>query len=120
MRIDRRDMARLWDMLQAARDALSFVGGRQYEDLLTNSMLRNALERSLEIVGEAARCLSQGFRDQHPDIPWRGIIGLRNVLAHEYDEIRYDRLWIVCAERLPQLVQWLEGLGIEDMPEDRL
>ena len=52
MRPDVKDMARLWDMLDAARAAIEFTRGRRYEDLLADRMLRSAVERSLEIIGE--------------------------------------------------------------------
>jgi len=93
MRPDKEDMARLWDMLDAAQTAIQFTRNMQFEDFLANRLVRNAVERNLEIIGEAARCVSQPFRDAHHEIPWRPIIALRNVLAHEYGEIRYERLW---------------------------
>jgi len=114
---DRRDMARLWDMLDAARAIIEFIRGKRYEDLLRERMLRNAVERNLEIIGEAARSVSQGFRDAHPEIQWRAMVSLRNVLAHEYGEIRYERLWTISTEQLPVLVGQLEELGAEGPPE---
>ena len=66
---DVKDMARLWDMLDAARAAVEFTTGRRYEDFLADRMLRAAVERSLEIIGEAARRVSQPIRDQSPEIP---------------------------------------------------
>lgn len=113
MRPDTKDMARLWDMLDAARAIIEFIRGKRYDDLLRERMLRNAVERNLEIIGEAARCVSQGFRDAHPEIPWRAMISLRNVLAHEYGEIRYERLWTIATTQLPVLVKQLPDLGVE-------
>ncbi len=54
MQPDRQDMARLWDMLDAARAAVQFTQNRRFQDFLENRMLRNAVERNLEIIGEAA------------------------------------------------------------------
>jgi uncharacterized protein with HEPN domain len=117
MRPDPGDMARLWDMLDAARAAMEFTSGRRFEEFLNERLLRNAVERSLEIIGEAARRVSPSFRDLHPEVPWRAIIALRNVLAHEYGEIKYERLWVVCEERLPVLVRQLEAMGVEPPAE---
>jgi uncharacterized protein with HEPN domain len=117
MQPDGRDMARLWDMLDAARAIMEFIRGKRYEDLLRERMLRNAVERNLEIIGEAARCLSQEFREAHSETPWRAMISLRNVLAHEYGDIRYERLWAICTDQLPDLVEQLEELGVESPPE---
>lgn len=117
MQPESRDMARLWDMLDAARTIVEFIQGKRYEDLLANRMLRNAIERNLEIIGEAARNVSQETRDRSPQIPWKAIIALRNVLAHEYGDIRYERLWLVCKEELGALIRELEAMGVENPPE---
>jgi uncharacterized protein with HEPN domain len=114
MQPNEEDMARLWDMLDAAKAATEFAKGRRFEDFMTDRMLRNAVERNLEIIGEAARCVSQAFRDNIPAIPWRAIIALRNVIAHEYGEIRYERLWSLCAEQLAVLIRQLEDIGVKD------
>ncbi|MCF6284906.1 MAG: DUF86 domain-containing protein [Candidatus Hydrogenedentes bacterium] len=106
-------MAHLWDMLDAARAVLEFVHGRRFEDLLSNRMLRSAVERNIEIIGEAARRVSADTRDSLPDIPWRAIIGLRNVLVHEYDEIRHEILWKLCGGELPLLIRQLEATGAD-------
>jgi uncharacterized protein with HEPN domain len=62
----------------------------------------------LEIIGEAAGRVSESFRDVHPEIPWRQIIGQRNVLIHEYGEIKHERIWKVVKENIPQLIEWLK------------
>ena len=117
MRPDRQDMARLWDMLDAAQVITQFTRDRQFENFLEDRMVRNAVERNLEIIGEAARCVTQTFRDNHAEIPWRAIIALRNVLAHEYGEIRYERLWFLCIEQLPVLIRQLKDIGVRDVSE---
>jgi uncharacterized protein with HEPN domain len=69
-----------------------------------------AIERVLEIIGEAAGRISDSLRKAHPEIPWRQIIGQRNVLIHEYGEIKQDRLWKVAKENIPQLIEMLKPL----------
>ena len=113
---DVRDSARLWDMLDSARAIAAFLLGQTYYEFLSDRKLRNAVERNLEIIGEAARHISAEFRIQHPDIPWSSIIGLRNVIAHEYGEIQYEKIWSVCSNRLPILIAQLETLGIDNPP----
>ena len=83
-----RDIASLWDMREAARLIASFLHGVTYTDYEKNLMLRSAIERQLEIIGEAARRVSPEFQRAHPEIAWRNITGLRNILAHEYGEIK--------------------------------
>jgi uncharacterized protein with HEPN domain len=50
----------------------------------------------LEIIDEAARNVTENTRNLYPDIPWTSIIGLRNIIAHEYGEIRYEKVWGIC------------------------
>jgi uncharacterized protein with HEPN domain len=116
MRPEERDMGRLWDMLDSSRAVMAFTQGRCLADLLADRMLRSAVERGLEIVGEAARNVSIETRKNNPDIPWTSIIGLRNIIAHEYGEIRYEKLWGICIDRLPPLVRRLEDLGVDNLP----
>lgn len=117
MRPEEPDMARLWDMLDAARAISHFLQDRTLEDLCSQRMLRNAVERNLEIIGEAARHVSPETQSAYSAIPWNSIVGLRNVVAHEYGEILYEKVWIVCKERLPELIQQLEKTGVE-LPQE--
>jgi len=71
-------------------------------------MLQLAVERAPEIIGEAARNVSLEFQREHPEIPWIGIIGQRNILDHEYGAIKQDLIWEVVAVHLPDLVSRLE------------
>jgi uncharacterized protein with HEPN domain len=116
MRPDSKDMARLWDMLDAARTAVEFTERIGFQDFLEDRKTRNAVERNLEIIGEAARRVSQETRESLPDIPWRSVIGLRNVLAHEYGEIRYEILWTVVRDKLTPLIERLEAIGVDSPP----
>ncbi|MFH1744050.1 MAG: DUF86 domain-containing protein [bacterium] len=118
MRPDDKDMARLWDMLDAARAAVEFTGGLRFEVFLKDRKTRNAVERNLEIIGEAARGVSQETRHSYPDIPWQSIIGLRNVIAHEYGEILYEKIWGVCMSRLPMLIKQLETTAAENPAQE--
>lgn len=116
MQPEDRDAALLWDMREAAREIVEFVHGVSYVAFAADKKLRYAVERELMIVGEAASRVSEAFRDQHPEIPWSGIIGQRNVLAHEYGEVVITRVWRVAVERIPELLRQLEPL-IPPIPE---
>lgn len=110
MQPEERDAAYLWDMLQAARDATAVTSGVTAGALRGDRTRLLALERSMELIGEAARRVSGGFREKHPEIPWREMIGLRNILAHEYGRIDHDKLYATAAKDLPALVAALEKL----------
>ena len=89
---EQADVSYLWDMLTAARAVADFTSGRTFEEYSEDLMLRSAVEGQVEIIGEASRRVSEAFRQQHPEIPWSKIKGQSHVLAHDYEEIRHDRL----------------------------
>jgi len=76
------DNAWLLDMLMAARAVQSFVTGKTFADYEADLLLRSAVERQVEIIGEAAHGMSASFKRAHPDIPWRPIMAQRHRLAH--------------------------------------
>ena len=119
MAVDRDDNACLWDMLTAARAVKGFVQGRDFDGYLADLMLRSAVERQIEIIGEAARCVSKEFQAAHPEIPWRPIQAQRHVLAHEYGEIKHDRIWRVATVHIPDLIGQLGPLVPNPPQTDR-
>lgn len=103
------DDASITDMLLAAKDAVAYAGSDR-ETYMSDTIRQLAVERVLEIVGEAARRVSQEYQSAHAEIPWREVIGLRNVITHESDEIDRDRIWQFVQEQLPELITKLEPL----------
>jgi uncharacterized protein with HEPN domain len=102
-----RDAALIYDLITAAREIEQFVTNVEYRRFETDKMLRYAVERQLIVIGEAARRLSENFRKATPAIPWTAIIGLRNILAHEYGEILTERIWLVATRDLTSLIESL-------------
>jgi len=107
---DEMDAARLWDMLTYAEEICESLRGVTFEQYVRDKDRRMATERRLEIIGEAARHVSPAFREAHQEIPWRRIVGLRHVLAHEYGEIKQDTIFRVVSEHLPPLAAALRPL----------
>ena len=105
-----RDEALLLDMLLAAGDARRFVKGLDQAQFDASKLHGAAVARCIEIIGEAARKASREFRDAHPDIPSREIIGMRHRLIHDYTEIRLDIVWGVLWDELPGLIAALQAL----------
>lgn len=106
---DVRDAAYLWDMRQyAAR--VQELASLSFEQFQSEPATRLATERAVEIIGEAARHVSADFQAEHPEIAWREIIGLRNILAHQYAEVNINILWGVVTEDVPVLIAVLDGL----------
>lgn len=120
MRREKSDPVYLWDMLDAAQAVVEFTARRSFNDYLKDRMLRAAVERSVEIMGEAERQISSEFQALHPEIPWRKIIVQRHVLAHEYGEIRHDLIWRVATVHVPALITQLKPLvpAPPEEPED--
>lgn len=111
-----RDAAYLWDMLQAAREVVTFTTGMSAEEYLADKKTQRAVERALEIVGEAARKVSEEFERAHPEIAWQGIVAHRHVLAHEYGDVSQDLVWRVVQVHVPELIRQLQAV-VEDAPE---
>ena len=110
MPLEDRDSAHLWDMLQAANEVTEMIAGRDLDDFLGDRILRRAIERCIELVGEAARRVSDQGRAATPTIPWREIIGQRNILAHEYGQVDHELLYKTAVEDIPRLVETLNDL----------
>ncbi len=92
-------------MLRHAQGVSRAVAGRTFENYAADEDLRLAVERRIEIIGEAARRVSESFRTAHPGIPWAKIIAQRNVLAHEYGEIDDEIMWDVATVSIPELIR---------------
>jgi len=86
------DLIRIRHMLDAAKEAMSFIKYRKRSDLDTDRMLVLSLVKSVEIMGEAASKVTKVSRDGHPEVPWLNIIGMRNRLIHVYFDIDLDRV----------------------------
>jgi uncharacterized protein with HEPN domain len=110
MQPDARDAAHLWDMLSAAREAHAIVDQVTAEQFLADRIRLRALERTLELVGEAAMRVTPACQAAHPEIPWRALIGQRNLLAHEYGRINPALLYIAAVERAPKLIAVLDRI----------
>ncbi|KAF3887923.1 MULTISPECIES: HepT-like ribonuclease domain-containing protein [Nostocales] len=88
--MSKTDKVRLRHILDAANQAIAFTQGRNRADLDTDTMLALAVVRLIEILGEAAKNVSQGTKDSIPDIPWRQIAGTRDRLSHAYFDVNLD------------------------------
>ena len=105
-----RDDARLLDMLLAAKESSKYTEGVTLEEFDRNRLLQHAVTRLIEIVGEAARNISTEFKAAHPEIPWSGIVGMRNRLVHEYFRVAPDKVWEVVKKDMAALVALIEPL----------
>lgn len=105
-----RDDANLLDMLIWARRAEEFVSTLTEEAFHSDRLVQSATIRCLEVIGEAAARVSSAFREEHPEIPWRKITGMRNRLAHEYARVDLSEVWFAAKRDCPDLITRLETL----------
>ena len=91
--MSKSDRLRLRHILDAALEAVGFAQGRRREDLDQDRMLSHSLVRLLEILGEAARGISEELQAAHPRIPWRKMSGMRDRLIHGYFDVSFDVVW---------------------------
>ncbi|MEM7051720.1 MAG: HepT-like ribonuclease domain-containing protein [Acidobacteriota bacterium] len=97
-------------MLEAVRKSREFAQGRRREDLDNDEQLSLALQRLLEVLGEAASKVTLEGRQLAPEIPWRAISGMRNRLIHAYFDVDLDIVWRTISDELPPLEGVLEAL----------
>ena len=104
--MSRTDDQRVADILEAA-DELAQVVGEGRDTFGDNVLHVRAVERLLEIIGEASTALSDEFKDGLQDVPWRDISSLRILLAHHYHRVDLDQVWQIAANAVPDLAQRL-------------
>lgn len=80
------------------------------ETFYQDRMVQDAVIRNLEIIGEAVKNLSSRLRQEHPEVPWNQIAGMRDVLIHGYFAVQKERVWNTVNLRLPDLKKVVEGL----------
>jgi uncharacterized protein with HEPN domain len=110
-----RDDARLMDILLTCREAEGYVRGLTREQFRQDTRTQRALCMTLEIIGEAARAVSQECQAANPEIPWRGIIGLRNRIIHEYFRLDLDMIWEIAHKDVPALMALVAPLIPPDL-----
>ena len=98
----------LRQMRDAARRAQEIARPLRREELTDDRVESLALVRLLEVIGEAARRVPDTVRTQHPEVPWRQVIGTRDRLIHGYDQVDLDILWTIVHDRLPVLIPQIE------------
>jgi uncharacterized protein with HEPN domain len=98
------------DILQASKKATEFLGGLSLAEFALDEKTAFAVVRTLEIVGEAAKRISQDVRDRYPDVPWRSMSGIRDKLIHDYVTVNLEIVWRTVNEDLPALIPAMEAI----------
>jgi uncharacterized protein with HEPN domain len=115
-----RDIGYLVDMLENAKRALQHVAGKDRAVFHADRLMQDAVIYRLLIVGEAARNVTETTRLQFPDLPWRKINAMRNVLVHDYKGVELKYVWEVIESHAPQMIALiqahLDARGIRPSP----
>lgn len=93
----------LQDILDSIKEIEEFVAGITFEDFSKDKKTSNAVIRSIEVIGEAARNIPESLRNRYPEIPWQKMTEMRNKLIHEYFGVDLDTVWQTILEDLPVL-----------------
>jgi uncharacterized protein with HEPN domain len=102
------DVESLIDIQQAGKRIQKFSKGISYAELEVNEEKLSAILYQITIIGEATKRLSSELYEQYPEIPWRNLSGMRNVIVHEYDQVDLDVVWDVIQHKIPDLLESLE------------
>lgn len=93
----------LEDMLECITRIDEYIGGMNENNFYENNQVQDAVLRRLEIMGEAVKKIPEEVRKRYPDIPWRKIAGLRDILIHAYSGVNFRRVWKITKDDLPEL-----------------
>jgi uncharacterized protein with HEPN domain len=104
------DPARLWDLLDHAHGIQAAAKKLTVIEYFANRDARYVIDRYLEMMGEIVKRISAPFKAAHPEIPWSEWVGLRNMLARDYEEVDYTKVWGVIRGEIPVLITKLEPL----------
>ena len=105
-----RDQTYVMDILEAARRVQEGTGSVTREQFIDDWMRRSAIVWQIEIMGEATKRLSDEYREQYPEIPWRAMAGMREVVIHGYDIVDLKEVWRVATIEAPKLIFALETI----------
>ena len=104
-----RDKSYIYDILKYSQEVIDIIKDENHNSFVNNRIKRLAIERLIQIIGEAANHLSSDFMQENQDIPWAKIIGLRNKIVHDYGEILTDRIWLIASESIPELMYQIKS-----------
>jgi len=105
-----RDDTYLVDILESAKIALDYVFDKDWDAFYEILQVQDAVVRRIEIIGEAARRISLETRDKYPQIPWREMTSMRNLVIHEYDVVDIKQVWDTVQNKLPLLIEELSKI----------
>lgn len=100
----------LKDIVEAIEKTQSFTSNIDYDSFIKDDKTIFAVIRALEVVGEALKGVSEDIRKLNPDIPWKDMAGMRDVLIHDYFGVDYETVWLTVKEKIPEILPLIKNL----------
>jgi uncharacterized protein with HEPN domain len=100
----------LRDIVQNMQDAEEFLQGVSYDQFLSDKKTFNAVVRSIEVIGEAAKHVPTGLREKYPGVPWKEMAGMRDKVSHFYFGVDREAVWYAVKDRIPALRPVIEKI----------
>jgi uncharacterized protein with HEPN domain len=110
----------LQDIIEAADAIDSFLSNVLKENFLQSDLIQSAVLQKLAVIGEASARISDNLRNAHPEIPWRQIIGFRNIAIHAYFSINWETVWIAATKNAPLLREQIKEILENEFPDFEL
>jgi uncharacterized protein with HEPN domain len=103
----RKDRERLLDILEAI-ERMEKYASVDKPDFDSSELIQTWMVHNIQVIGEAASSISEEFRNEHAEVPWRSIAGMRNTIVHAYFRVDLDEVWSVVRNDLPTLKSWIQ------------
>lgn len=118
MSSSRHDLLYLSDVLDAADAIARFIDGVDRQTFVADDLLRTAVLKKLEIMGEASRAISDELKDRYPDVPWGRIRALRNIAVHAYFRVDWAQIWVTATVYAPQTREHVAAILAAELAEE--
>ena len=111
---ERTDRDYLSDLQEAIRRIAEYTSGMTYQAFFGDTKTQDAVIRNLKIIGEAIKNLSVELRESHPNVPWKGMAGVRDRLIHHYFGVNLDVVWQIVVEELAKVASQVDKIWREE------
>jgi uncharacterized protein with HEPN domain len=108
----------LEDILEAAKSIETFLKNHTKEDLVASDLLQSAIIQKFSVIGEASSRISRGLKSRFPQVEWRKIIGIRNIMVHAYFAVDWNLIWETVNVDLPVLIEQIDEIILTEFGSD--